>query len=127
MLKSRENSIGSKAFLIGVFLAIIIGILTSFMPGLASNYSKIIYPLMVILGVIIGLSIDTNERDSQVFLTTGAIIVIVSKFGMESILISVLGQGVSGTIYSIFSALLILFIPATITVAIKTVLKLTNV
>ncbi|NMB66830.1 hypothetical protein GYA25_02120 [Candidatus Woesearchaeota archaeon] len=127
MIKSRENSIGSKAFLIGVFLAIIIGILTSFMPGLASNYSKIIYPLMVILGVIIGLSIDTNERDSQVFLTTGAIIVIVSKFGMESILISVLGQGVSGTIYSIFSALLILFIPATISVAIKTVLKLTNV
>ncbi|NMB66737.1 hypothetical protein GYA25_01610, partial [Candidatus Woesearchaeota archaeon] len=54
MIKSRENSIGSKAFLIGVFLAIIIGILTSFMPGLASNYSKIIYPLMVILGVIIG-------------------------------------------------------------------------
>jgi len=127
MIKSRENSIGSKAFLAGVFLAVIIGLLTSFMPTLASNYSKIIYPIMVILGIIIGLSIDTNERDSQVFLTTGAIIVIVSKFGMESILVSVLGQGVSGTIYSIFSALLILFIPATISVAIKTVLKLTNI
>jgi hypothetical protein len=57
---------------------------------------------MVVLGIIIGLSINTNERDSQIFLTTGAIIVIVSKFGMESILISILGKGVSGTIYSIF-------------------------
>jgi hypothetical protein len=127
MIKSKENSIGSRAFLIGVILSILIGVLVSFFPDLASHYSKIIYPIMVVLGIIIGLSINTNERDSQIFLTTGAIIVIVSKFGMESILISILGKGVSGTIYSIFSTLIILFIPATITVAIKTVLKLTEV
>ena len=127
MIRSVENSFGSRLFLFGVVLAIAIGLLISFFPDIAQGYSKIIYPLIVFLGIIVGLSIETNGRDSQVFLTTGAIIVILSKFGMESVLISSLGHGVSATVYSIFSVLIILFIPATIIVAIKTILKLNNV
>ena len=53
--------------------------------------------------------------------------VIVSKFGMDSVINSLIGIGASTIASTTFSALLTLFVPATIVVAIKAVLKLTRV
>ncbi|KKK85202.1 hypothetical protein LCGC14_2775670, partial [marine sediment metagenome] len=92
---SKENSIGAWAFLIGVVLAIIIGISTSFfsIPSL-KEYSLIIYAILVILGLIVGFTINVSKKDAQSFLISGAILVVVSKFGMESVIGSLLGIGV---------------------------------
>jgi xanthosine utilization system XapX-like protein len=125
---AKENSVGAWAFLIAVILAIAVGILTSFIsiPEL-TKYSKAIYFILVILGIMVGSSIRTNNKDSQAFLAAGTIIVIVSKFGMESVISSLIGIGAGDLVSSIFASLLTIFVPATIIVALKTVFGVTRV
>ena len=128
VMKSTENSIGAWAFLIGVILAVIIGLSTIIIPfNILTRYSSWIYLVLVALGIVIGISINTSGRDSQTFLITGAIIVIVSRFGMESVISSLIGIGAGDTASTIFAALLALFVPATIIVALKTVFGIAKV
>lgn len=127
MLKSHENSVGAWAFLIGVVLALAIGIFTTLLPIPALiDYSAQIYSVLALLGVIIGFMI-VRGKDSQTFLLAGVIIVIVSKFGMDSITGSLIGIGLYDIVSSIFSAFLVLFVPATIIVALKTVFAIAKV
>jgi hypothetical protein len=119
MLRSHENSVAAWAFLVGVVLAIIIGLSTTFI-GPLKTYGAPIYVILIILGIVVG-SMITGGKDSQTFLLIGAILVIISKFGMESVRESLIGIGLVDVVSSAFSALLVLFIPATIIVAIKTV------
>lgn len=128
VIKIKENSFGAWAFLIGVVLAIMIGISASFfsMDSL-TVYSSIFYGILVILGLVVGFSMNARGKDGQNFLLAGAVIVIVSGFGMESVLGSLLGLGIGKTVLTIFAALLALFVPATIVVAIKTVFGLARI
>ena len=128
VLKSKENEFGAWAFLIGVILAIVIGVVTVLMPIPAlTNYSAEIYGILVILGIIIGFWNVPTGRDSQTFLISGAILVIVSKFGMESVTGSLIGIGIGDLVSSVFGALLVLFVPATIIVALKSVFSIAKV
>jgi len=130
VIKSKENSVGAWAFLIGVVLAVVIGIsASSFLDiGRIMKYSTQIYAILVILGIFVGFSIKVaSGKDSQTFLIAGAILVIVSKFGMESVTGSLIGIGIGDTVSSTFSALLALFVPATIIVALKTVFSIAKV
>ena len=126
-IRSKENSIGAWAFLIGVILAIIIGLSTSLISiPVLTTYSAQIYAILVILGLIVGF-LNVTGKDSQTFLLAGAILVIVSKFGMESVTGSFIGIGIGDAVASTFAALLVLFVPATIIVALKTVFSIANV
>jgi len=128
VIKSQENSFGAWAFLIGVILAVLIGVSTTLIsiPALTS-YSAQIYGILVILGLFVGFSIKIAGKDSQTFLIAGAILVIISKFGMDSVTGSLIGIGIGDTVSSIFGALLALFVPATIIVALKTVFSVAKV
>ena len=127
MIKSRENIIGAWAFLIGVVLAIVIGLSTTLIsiPAL-TEYSPQIYGILVILGVVVGF-MNVGGRESQTFLIAGTVLVVVSKFGMESVTGSLIGIGVGDAVTSMFGALLALFVPATIIVALKTVFSIARV
>jgi hypothetical protein len=128
VLKSKENSSGAWAFLIGVILAVLIGISTSLVPiPFLVMYGAQIYGILVILGLIVGFSIDLSGKDSQAFLIAGAVLVIVSKFGMDSVTGSLIGIGLVDTVKSTFGALLVLFVPATIIVALKTVFSIAKI
>lgn len=126
-LRSEENSMGAWAFLAGVILAFIIGLTTSLLPIPALNkISAQMYAALFILGIVMGYFIPSG-KDSQTFLITSAILVIVSKFGMESSTGSLLGIGLEDMVTSTFSAFLALFVPATIIVALKTVFSIAKV
>jgi len=127
VIKSKENSIGAWAFLTGVVLAILIGLSTTLLtiPAL-TTYSAQIYAILVIIGIVVGF-MNVTGKDSQTFLYAGAILVIVSKFGMESVTGSLIGIGVGDMVASVFAALLALFVPATIIVALKTVFSIAKV
>ena len=129
VIKSQENSLGAKAFLIGVILAVFIGISTSsFLPlSKVTQYSPQIYAVLVLLGLFVGYSINVSGKDAQTFLFTGAILVVISKFGMESVKGSLIGIGLVDIVSSTFGALLTLFVPATIIVALKTVFSIAKV
>ncbi|MDD5012686.1 MAG: hypothetical protein PHQ66_03535 [Candidatus Nanoarchaeia archaeon] len=125
---AKEKSLSAWAFLIGVILAVIIGISTILIPlSVLTTYSSFIYLILVILGIVIGISINAAGKDVQTFLITGAIIVIVSRFGMDSVIGSLIGIGVGDLVSSIFASLLALFVPATVIVALKSVFGLAKV
>jgi hypothetical protein len=128
VMKSKENSVGAWAFFIGVIIAIIVGISTILLPlEIVRKYSNFIYLILVILGIVVGASINVMWKDSQAFLITSAILVIVSKFGMDSVTTSLIGIDAGFTASSIFASLLALFVPATIVVALKTVFGMSKV
>lgn len=128
-IKSQENFTGAWVFLTGVILAVLIGIVTTFFIPInkLATFSSPIYGVLVIIGLIVGSKVNVSGRDSQTFLISSAILVIVSKFGMESVTGSLIGIGLGDLVSSVFGALLVLFVPVTIIVALKTLFSITNV
>jgi len=120
-MKSKENLIGAWAVLIGVVAAISLIIFQETVLTARNNW---IYAMLAVLGVIVGLaSITENSRDSVTFLLATMSLVIVSYMGRTSL--SLVGS-VGIFIVNILDALLTLFIPATIIVALKTVFSIAS-
>lgn len=106
MAKGKTGGkLGSWAFLIGVILAVIFGFL-----GSLSENQVLIY-ILVVLGLIVGL-LNIAEDEVEPFLMAGAVLVIVSYFGKDVV------SSVE-IIARILQALSVLFVPATIIVALK--------
>lgn len=102
------NFIGALAFLIGVVLAIIFGIFGSL--------TATIITILVVIGLIVGL-LNIADSEASPFLISGAVLIIATS----------LGGNVFGTIPvlgNILDALLAIFVPATIVVAIRNVFSL---
>lgn len=118
-MKSKTELIGAWAFLIGVVLAIVLGIFG------ASN--SIVLALLIIAGILVGL-LNVTDKESSGFLLAAVSLVLVSWLGQDSL--SAFANVAIGTIEigkmltGILSALLILFVPATIIVALKSVFDL---
>ncbi|MAH03838.1 hypothetical protein CMI39_03570 [Candidatus Pacearchaeota archaeon] len=126
VIKSQENSLSAWAFLIGVILAVIGGIITG------SYTNPIILTVIIVLGLIVGYFVA--EKDVQTFLFASVSSVIASFAGIQGLAtnVALTGITVSGVelgkmIISILIALLFLFVPATIIVAIKTVFSIAKV
>lgn len=128
-IKSKEMDLGAKVFLAGVILACVIGLATTLIPiPWVTKYSAQIYAILILLGLYVGFAIKLSGRNEyQSFLLISAILVIVSKFGMDSVKGSLIGIGVGSAVSAVFGALLALFVPATIVVALKSVFSMTKV
>jgi hypothetical protein len=128
-IHSKETSWSAWTFLAGVILAVVIGISASSLLPFEDlqTYSKQIYTILIFLGILVGLLTQITGKESQTFLIAGTIIVIVSRFGMESVTSSLIGLGLGDIVSSTFGALLTLFAPATIIVALKTVFSVSKI
>ena len=127
-IEARENVVSAWAFLSGVVLAIILGLTTIFIPlPSLKYYSSAIYGILVVLGLIVGFSIKVSTKDFEKFMIAGGILVIVSKFGMDGVRGSLIGIGIGDVVASTFGALIALFAPATILVALKMVFEIAKI
>ncbi|MEK6878684.1 MAG: hypothetical protein AABY22_03700 [Nanoarchaeota archaeon] len=128
-MRARENLIGVWAYTAGVILAVIIGIVVGFRLDVP-NYNILsvwITLILLALGITIGFLNESTVYNNQ-FLTAGVVLVLVSYFGVGAIENGILLIGFVGkTIISIFNSLLLLFVPATIVVALKTLFSLNRV
>lgn len=122
MVKSRENLFSAYAFLVGVVLAILVGLSQKIFH---MTYNNTPFAILVIIGIIIGF-LNTGERDSINFLFASLSLVIVSGFG-QSALIYISNIPILSSLNSILAALLVMFIPATIIVALKVVFNVAKV
>lgn len=104
--KAGGNMIGSWAFLIGVILAVFLG------AGLLSA-SKTLALILVLIGLIIGL-LNIADKEVSPFLMSGAVLIIASSLGLDSL-------GSIPFFNGMLLALLAIFVPATVIVAIKNV------
>ena len=120
-MKSKENLLSAWAVLIGVVVAVVLGI---FQKTILISMREWIYVLLAFLGVIIGLmSGREDSKDSITFLLATTSLVIVSSMGQERLIL----VGETGLlIVTILNALVTMFIPATIIVAVKAVFSIAS-
>lgn len=104
-MANSKNMLGGWAFLIGVVLAVILGLL-----GVSDATWTF---LLVVIGLIVGL-LNVTEKEVTPFLLSGAVL-IIATFSSQNAMASI-------PVFSdITNALLAIFVPATIIVAIKNV------
>ncbi len=120
-IRSRENLFGAWAFLAGTILAIIVGIGAMIAKR---SINPIILGILTLLGLIVGYFVA--EKDVKTFLLASVSVVVVSFAGIQGSVLSaaLLGVDINALLTSILGALLFLFIPATIIVALKTVFSI---
>jgi hypothetical protein len=103
-----RSLVGSWAFLIGVILAIILGVL--------GPVSDLIPLLLVVLGLLVGF-LNITDKEVQPFLMAGTVLVIVTALGGPVL-------DTLPVMQRILQAMLILFVPATIIVALTSVFRM---
>jgi hypothetical protein len=108
--KGGGNVLGSWAFLIGVILAVVLGL--GFVGGLTGTWLLV----LVVIGLIVGL-LNIADREVKPFLLSGIVLIIATSMG-QSVIGSVQYLG------GVLDALLAIFVPAVIIVAIKHVFTL---
>ncbi|HLC37580.1 MAG TPA: hypothetical protein VJJ53_02265 [Candidatus Nanoarchaeia archaeon] len=107
-MAKKGSIIGSWSFLIGVVLAVVL--------GAVGSINQTITVALLILGLVIGL-LNVTDKEVMPFLMAGTVLVIVSALGS-----SVLGA--MPVVSRMLAAILTLFVPATIIVALKSVFSL---
>ncbi|HGJ65036.1 TPA: hypothetical protein ENS27_06550 [bacterium] len=122
-IRARENIIGAWAFLVGVILAVLLGV-TGNLTKVGANPSFIV--ALMVIGIIMGYFVA--EKDSNTFLLAVVSVVIVCFVGIQGQIISAAigGFEIQRMLTAILSAFIYLFLPATIIVAIKTVFSISR-
>lgn len=124
-IRSRENLIGAWAFLAGVVLAVLAGILATTALGDKASLNQTLFGFLAVLGLVVGYFV--SDKNVQTYLIASVSVVIVSFAGLQGGVLSsaILGfVNVSKIITNVLGALLFLFIPSTIIVALKTVFSI---
>ncbi|MEK6819280.1 MAG: hypothetical protein AABY10_05100, partial [Nanoarchaeota archaeon] len=113
-IKYRENLIGAWAFLMGMVLAVLVGIFAG------NRTNPLILGIMAVLGLVVGYFV--SEKEVQTFLLASVSLVIVSFAGIQGLFLdaAIRGVAIGKIVSSILGAFLVLFVPATIIVALKT-------
>lgn len=112
-MPKRKNLLGAWAFLIGVILAVIFGLFFDLTVAWVGW-------VLVIIGLIVGL-LNIADKEVSPFLIAAAILVIVSYFGGAVFDIVKVG---ALSLANVLKSLLMLFVPATIIVALKSVFSM---
>lgn len=101
-------NIGSWAFLIGLIIAVIFGFL--------GTLSGTVLAILVILGIIVGL-LNIAAKEVNQYLMAGTVLVIISSLGQNTFTAVPFAT-------NILDAILALFVPSTVIVALKSVFSL---
>lgn len=107
-MKNGSSHFGSWAFLIGVILAVVL--------TLFNVWNTTWLLILVVIGLIVGL-LNITEREVHHFLMSGAVLTIVAALGQDVM------SGIP-ILARMLDALLAIFVPATILVAVKNVFTL---
>lgn len=116
MARKKKNSsalLGSWSFLIGLILAVVLGL------GFAGSYQTTVLWAVFILGIVVGL-LNITHGETGAFLTSGTILVLLSFLGIQ---VGVF-DAIAPVIGNVLRGILTLFVPATMIVALKAVFVL---
>jgi hypothetical protein len=108
MAKKIENLVGKLAFLVGFVLAIVLGAFDK----MDTTWTIV----LVVIGLVVGL-LNITGKESYSFLISGVVLILASAFGL----------GVMSSVpflARILLALMAIFVPATIIVAVRNVFSL---
>ena len=121
-IRSKENYWGAWAFLVGVILALAVGVLSAYLGEL----NAFILAILVLLGLVVGF-VNVSPKDQHTFLIAAVSLVIVSFAGTEAVKgIELLNIEIGSMVSSTLGALLVMLVPATIIVAIKSLFSISQ-
>jgi len=103
-----EKYVGKTAFVLGIIFALVLGLL--------GTINEVWIVLLIVIGLLIGL-LNISEKETTSFLVSGVILIIVSVLGGSTFYnVQFFGK--------VLDALLMIFIPATVIVAVKNIFNL---
>ncbi|MFA5259228.1 MAG: hypothetical protein WC979_07195 [Candidatus Pacearchaeota archaeon] len=120
MAKNSKKLIGAWAFLIGVLVAVVVGVIGD---SLSSGLQVWVLGILVLAGILVGI-LNVNAKETSGFLLAALALVIVSFMGGNVIdsfgTVKIIGP----MLKNILLYLLVLFVPTTIIVALKSVFEI---
>lgn len=122
MVRSKENLLGAYAFLVGVVLAVVIGLWREPLQS-AGGW---IYTTLLVIGLIVGY-MNVGDKNASTFLMASLSLVIVGALGADPLKYIALNNYAVQALSNILTSLLVLFVPATIIVALKTVFSMAKI
>ena len=122
MVRSKENLTGAYAFAIGVILAVLLGLFN----GSLESASGVFYSALVIIGVVVGY-VSVSDKNTNTFLLASLTLVIVAGMGIQPLLFVAKQNFVVDKLRDILGALMVLFVPATIIVALKAIFAIAKI
>lgn len=129
MIRSRESLIGAWAFLVGLIIAVLTGVLSS-LPSVSSTTSwtagPILYAVLAFLGLVLGYFVAETEVRTFLIATVSVVVVCFAGIQGQVLNAALLGVGFNKMVGAVLGALVMLFIPATIVVALKTVFAISK-
>lgn len=105
--KKKNNKIGSWSFTIGLILAVVLGL------GYGGDYTRAMTITLVVIGLVVGL-LNITGKEAMPFLWSGTVLALMSYLGVSIEVFKTVP-----IIENILGAILTLFIPATIIVALQ--------
>lgn len=113
---SLLTKVGSWAFIIGVIIALIVGIFSG------NEVSPVVTSVLIVLGLIVGF-LNVTGRETTPYLLAAISLVIVASFGSNTLGgVQMVGKYLQNTL----QALMTFVIPATIIVALKAIYALAH-
>ena len=105
-----SHLVGSWSFLVGIILAVLFGL------GFTGAYAATMLWIVFLLGLVVGL-LNITHDETQTFLVSGTVLVLVSFLGVQGGVFDNVAEILKG----VLRAILTLFVPATIVVALRSV------
>ncbi|MBI2558352.1 hypothetical protein HYW20_03440 [Candidatus Woesearchaeota archaeon] len=112
------GKMGEWAFVIGVLVAVLIGLFSSKLSGDVKGWLVL---LLVVLGLIVGF-LNVSEKESTPFLVAAAALLVTGTAGDTLMIIPTIGDYLSG----IVKAIAVFVAPAAIVVALKSIKSLAS-
>jgi len=111
-----EKQVGNYAFIIGVILAVVLG-LASTQLGAASTW---LWSLLVVLGLIVGF-LNVSGKETKEFLWVTVALVLVAYAGSAQVTSWGDVQFIGPYLKGVFDSILAFVVPASVVVALKEV------
>ena len=111
---AKVNLLGSWAFLIGVIIAVLVGL------GVWVSLSPTVVAVLVLLGLIVGL-LTIGAKEVEPFVMASIAFLLAAFIGKD-----VLGTVTLVNLGSVLDAIIALVVPATVVVALKEVFEMSK-
>ena len=111
-----EKQVGDYAFIIGVIIAIVLGLAASSLGAAADILSL----LLVVLGIAVGF-LNVTAKETKDFLWVTVALVVVASLGSAEVKDWEKLRYISPYLSAVFNSILVFVVPASVVVALKSV------
>jgi hypothetical protein len=118
MAKNTSSKVGVWAFMIGIILALLGGVLV----GILGTGTTILTAILIVLGLVVGF-LNVTEKETRDYLLAAVSLVLVMYCAGSVLNFNVLGK-LGVYLQSVLGAITIFVVPATVVVALKAIYSL---